>query len=276
LNTEKFNEGDVMLKRIGFSALLFGFCCLLTAAPNESKTFDLYLTGGYGFGMGGRELATSIKRQNASVLEQKDHYINFGGGVKVEGGAGYRLMEHLGCQVGVAGSFGVPGVTREENISIINKIDYVKEEYSFSTLGIKALLKPTFQVLDLFDVYTDFGVGLFFAFSSVKRSSYDENPPTYDYHATRKDNNYPAVALLGAIGAEYPVHPNVILFGEIYCESMSFMTYQSKITDSNYPSNTGWENQTINYEKNATDRATPPETPGTNVAIRIGARFPLF
>jgi len=263
-----------MKKNMTVIVIAFACCSLAFANKGDKETFDLFATTGYGIGIGGRDVGPTITTTNGSIVNKDDNFLNFGRGIKLEGGASYRLMDHLAGQASVCYNFGVPGIKQETITSIGAATNSLTQEYSFSTLGVKALLKPSFQVLDLIDVYTNFGIGLDFAFSSVQVTQ--NNTGVGEYHATIKDSNWPAIVFIGALGADYPLGTSMILYGEIYCESMSFMTSKQEISDSNFPTGTPYATKVINYEKDATDRSTPPETPGSNLGIRIGVRFPIF
>ena len=88
-----------------------------------------------------------------------------------------------------------------------------------------------------------------------------------------EDSNKPAMTLIAAIGAEYPISESVIAYGEINCEQMSFTTTKTVYTNS-----VGgfYDDHIVNYQEDATDRNAPPKIPGTNIAVRVGVRFPIF
>jgi|GEM_PF-1173046 opacity protein-like surface antigen len=242
------------------------------ASCQEKETFDLFAVVGYGFGMGGRDLGASATYSTGTTLTKKtDNYINYGAGLKVEGGASYKLMQHLYGQAALSYSNGLLGIKKE----VVNEQDGnndVTDQYNFSTLGIKLLAKPTFQILDLFNAYTSFGIGLYFAFSSI-----DHKESIGGLSAHADDNNWPAFAFVGALGLEYPLNKSVIIFGEVYCEEMGFMLHERTVTKSNIGYEP-WENGTTTYAKNSKDEhiKTPENTPGSNAAVRVGVRFPLF
>jgi len=234
----------------------------------EQKTFDLYLTTGYGFGAGGRFIGSSQTYDGLTLVSRKDHYQNFGQGIKIEAGMDYLASEKLYVQAGFSYSIGVPII--EQKITAVGTSTDIK--YSWSTIGIKALAKPTFQLLDLFDVYAGFGIGLYFAISScdikVVAGSVENT-------AKGEDSNNPAFAIIGSLGLEYPIVENVIAFFEVYSEQMSFTTTKTEYTHSSF--STGpYTNHTEYYQKDVTDREPPPKIPGSNVALRIGVRVPIF
>lgn len=247
------------------------------AAGQEKEMLDVYAVAGAGIGVGGLHVGatqswTAPEALGGYLTKTTDNYLNFGSGLQLEGGADIRLMQHLYCQAALCygnGLWGIDQVVVNESASGLTTTD----QYSYSTLGIKLLVKPTFQVLDLFTVYTGFGIGLDFAWLTIHHSDVG---PGVNLSARADDGQWPAFAFEGSLGLDYPITRSIIIFGELQCEVMNFMTSQRTITNSNYPDGTGWNNQIINYQTNATDRDPPASTPGTNVGIRVGVRFPLM
>jgi opacity protein-like surface antigen len=255
------------------AALIFvlgGLCATWSA---EKETFDVYAVTGYGIGMGGRDVGASTTTNNGELTSKQDNFLNLGAGLKLECGANIRLMPNLYAQGALCYGNGMWGINNVvENITIAGD-DKITDQYVYSTFGIKALLKPTFQIFDLFTAYTGFGMGLYFAGLTIHHS---EVGPGVNLSARADDGQWPAFAFEGSLGLDYPITQSVIIFGELQCEVMNFMTSQRTITNSNYPDGTDWNNQIINYQTNATDRKTPYSTPGTNVGIRVGVKFPLM
>jgi hypothetical protein len=254
---------------IGISILCIAAC---TGFSQQKETFDLFITAGAGFGFGGRDVGASQTITNNVVTKETDHYLNYGSGLKIEGGASHKLMEHLYAQAALCYSNGLWGINR---VIDDQGVDRVSEQYNYSTFGIKAMVKPMFQVLDLFDVYANFGLGLYFAGASIDRKVTIVG--LGEYSGRLEESNLPALGIVGSIGVEYPINPSIIVFGELHCEQMSFLVTQTTITNSNLPGpGNQWANGVTNYEKNAVDRPAPYYTPGSNVAIRAGVRFPIF
>jgi hypothetical protein len=236
----------------------------------EKETFDVYAVTGYGIGMGGRDVGASTTTTAGELTNKQDNFLNLGAGLKLECGADIRLMPHLYAQGALCYGNGMWGI---DKVVDNTGVDKVTEQYDYSTFGIKALLKPTFQVLDLFTAYTGFGVGLYFAGLTLHRT---EVTPLTSYAARADDAQGPTLAFEGSLGLEYPITHTIILFGELQLEAMNFLTMQRNITGSSFPEISGWNNQIINYETNAVDRDTPASTPGTNLGIRIGVRFAIL
>jgi len=231
------------------------------AAESQRDLFDVYLTTGYGFGMGGNAVLPTFTGTNlATATTRTDHFLNLGRGLKVEAGADYKLMDHLYAQGAVNYTLGVPGISAKQITAVTTTYDY-----DWSIFGFKVMLKPTFQVLDLIDIYTNIGIGLFFANSTMQGSQGASAE-------TRHDTYAPAFAMTGAIGMNYPLNASIILFGEIVCEQMSFTLEKSEYTNANGV----FGNYTVNYEEDVTSSQTPLKIPATNVALRVGVKFPIF
>jgi hypothetical protein len=256
-----------MARSAGIMIAVLLLACGCLARYGAEKKFDLYATTGYGFGVGGRNVGASQTFNGLTLTKREDHYQNFGWGIKIEGGADYLLMDNLYAQGGLCFNIGVPWI---DNVSD-DGTTKTTTGYRWSTFGIKALLKPTFKLLDLFDVYTGFGLGLCFAFSSADIT---QTTPTTTYSVKAIDSNTPGLVFIGSLGAEYPLNEYCIMYGELYCEQMSFTT--TKTTYSNASPGGPYIDHIDYYQEDVTDRPPPPKTPGTNIAIRAGVRFPIF
>ncbi len=241
-----------------------------TAWGAEKDNFDLFAVAGAGIGMGGLNVGPTTTMAGIELTKKQDNFLNFGSGLKLEGGAEFKLMPHLYGQGALSYTNGLWGINQ---VNDITGVDKVTDQYFYSMFGVKALVKPTFQVLDLFTVYTGFGVGLFFSWLTINRT---ETSAAGDFSARADDSQWPSVGLIGSLGVEYPLTHAIVLFGELQCEAMNFTTSQRTISKSTYPEGSDWSNQIINYETNAVDRDTPANTPGTNLGIRVGVRFPLL
>jgi hypothetical protein len=239
---------------------------------SQEKKFDLFLATGYGFGVGGYQNAAedfSSTISDGNLISREAHYRNFGWGIKIEGGADYKLMDHVFGQA--AFTYGFSAVPGTENVHEVMNASETSAKYYWSVYGIKAGIKPTFQILDLLDMYTNIGIGLYFANSGVdlRITTIGGSEST----SKGRDSNNPAMTLIGAIGAEYPINESVIAFAEVNFEQMSFTTTKTSFTQS---SGVFYSDHTVNYQVDATDRSAPPKIPGSNVALRVGVRFPLF
>jgi hypothetical protein len=237
-------------------------CALLCLVPQAASAGSyraasdksLSIIGSFagGFGLGGFYQGSLETMSGGVVTDRKDQYVNYGEGIKLEAGAQYRLMDHLDCQGVLGYTWGVPVI----KVTNGNQT----ETYSKSMFGIKVLAMPKVQVLDLIDVYAGFGFGLFFGFMSW------ENPATA-FKGEYKTN--PAFAWCGSLGAEYPIMTELIAYGELGMEMMNFNVMRSRSTDSSLE---------MVYEQNSTalNIRPPLKIPGSNIALRVGVRFPIF
>jgi hypothetical protein len=227
----------------------------------SSKAFSLCGSIAYGFGMGGQWIDASEKIDNQAILQEKsDKYLNYGDGFKLELGGIYKLMENLDAQAVLSYNAGVPTISAvyenaETNTSFSNT-------YKANTFGIKAMVLPRVKIFDLLDMYTGFGIGLYFASLSWTSSK----TSIEGYFRTS-----PALAFCGTFGVNYPVYNDLIVYGEIALEQMSF-TQTSSLDPSQI------NNFQKNYEQDSyVNNIYPPEKiPGSNVAFRVGAKFPIF
>jgi hypothetical protein len=248
-------------RRFVMKRMMTVFCaalCLAQVVPAQSyrasqeKSLSIIGSFASGFGIGGYYQGSSYKIANTVVVERKDQYLNYGEGIKLEAGAHYRLTQNLGCQGVLGYTWGLPTIKISDGIET--------ETYKRSMFGIKALVTPQVQVLDLIDIYAGFGFGLFFGWMSWEK-------PSTVFKGEYKTN--PAFAFCGSIGAEYPVINELILYGELAIEQMNFNVTRSRTTASSA--------ETV-YEQNSTasNLSPPPKIPGSNVALRIGVRFPIL
>jgi hypothetical protein len=225
----------------------------------NSKDFSLCGSLAYGFGVGGQWIDESVKYNGAAIQDKSDKYLNYGDGFKLELGGMYKLMEYLDAQAVFSYNAGVPSI-EAVNQNVVPGTQ-VTNTYKTNTFGIKAMVLPRVKILDLLDMYTGFGLGLYFGWLSWTNSE------------TTFDGNYktsPALAFCGTIGANYPVYNDLILYGEIALEQMSF-TITSILS--------ALDGRQTNFEQDskATSGVLPPDKiPGSNVAFRVGVKFPIF
>jgi hypothetical protein len=263
---------DSIKRELNMNRMILGLVTVAVLFANgfaqKKDNLDVYVVTGYGFGMGGIQAEPTT-----STTKYEDHFFNLGSGLKIEVGADYKLMEHLYAQAAANLSLGVPGISaKQETATASETVNYGSSDY-----GFKVMLKPTFQVLDLFDVYTNFGLGVFFANSS-RDYKYVEAGQTST--CKDKDDYSPAFAIVSGIGLNYPLNASMIIFGELFCEQMSFTIKQATRSNS---VGTNYHDMITYYNSNQRGSSTwttindhPTKIPGTNVAIRVGIKLPIF
>ncbi len=254
-----FGEGD----ESGYSPVSL----TLGTNPGFDRTLALYGFIGAGFPIGGADVPvhnsrSEVRDGQGTIIEVRDEYLNYGYGMKFEAGIDYMLMENLGLQAGLNFAGSVPRL----RITYSEPGDEWTETYHRLIFGLKAAVRPEFQVLELLDMYTTFGVGLFFSTVSIEND--DENYADEGYIKTK-----PAFSFHGSIGAEWPVTEFFGVIGEVYAEQMSFKTKERKSTSA-------YENA-VKSEKNSevvsSNMIEPPtKIPGTNWGIKVGARYWIF
>lgn len=238
-----------------------------SVSVDDERRFGLFAAFGYGFPVGGRHVADS---DLLNPEEDEDHFLNYGQGIKVEGGVSFRFLENVRARFGFQFSGGVPRIERVEEVEIpALGMTRTVVDYRWSMFGIKALVAPRFEVFDLLDMYTGAGVGVFFTSSSFEVTQNDGDG------AKGEVDNAPTVGFLGLFGIDFPIADNIMLFGELNLEAMRVATKKQRVYESDFGSGE-FEDETEHFEDDVTDREPRPRTPGTNVALRAGVRFDLF
>ena len=142
------------------------FFLLGSSTPNSAQVmdarFDIYGICGYGVPIGGYYIGSSQKVQNVgTVLEEKDHYLNYGKGLHLEAGVNIMTMKNVKAQVSFSYTRNIPSTKIEfENVTVSEFNN--EDKYSTNLFGFKALLMPYFNAFDLIEMYTGVGVGFFF------------------------------------------------------------------------------------------------------------------
>lgn len=228
-------------------------------AAQKSGTFNVF--GGVGFGIAtGGQLFSSMRTSINDTLEEEDSYFNFGRGLKLDLGMQYFLMDNIALQAGMGISGNAPRL-ETFNETPVSKINTT---YRSSLWGLKALIVPHFEVLELITMYTGVGVGFFWnSWKYEKDIEIEIAGVTTKRTVEGKIKTNPKLALLGLAGVDYPISDLLTAYGEVAFEQMSFTTKKS-VED----------NQTTVYEKDS-DLEAPQRVPGSNWQIRFGMRFNL-
>lgn len=237
--------------------LLMIICITAVTFVQAQSDPKLSLIGsvGVGFKIGG-ELYTSTTYNNSiTPTSEEDKYFNYGGGLKLDLGAQYRLMEKLGARAVFAMSFGIPAFEVTNKRIVGNTTSSSTTEYKRNMYGVKLTLVPQFEFLDLLTMYT--GAGLGFYWNSLHYKSDSDKG---------KIKSYPALGFNGMIGADYPLSDKFGLFAEIGFDLVSFK-WKKMVSD---------DNGTTFYEKDDINNEAPKKVPGSNWNIRVGAKFDIL
>jgi len=251
--------------------------CIVVYTTTVQAQIIPYATFGYSFPLGGYTSDNDIFRlqesntSNASVLDVKDHYLNYGRGIDLDAGIFLPLMENIEAQVGLSFTGGAPNTEVEIKTTAGTTVTQDVYNYHHSLLGIKAIALPRFRVVELFDAYLGIGVGLLLSFSSDEHTRTttvgpltttvdDENSDTF----TR-----PVLAFIGKAGLEYPVTGKLSFIADISFEQM-----RVKITESSNKDQ--FDAAERNHIKDDTNDPAPVKIPASNLGISLGVRFPLM
>ncbi|MFP4679029.1 MAG: hypothetical protein ACLFQB_00995 [Chitinispirillaceae bacterium] len=246
---------------------------LLVFSTYAQNIVSLFGDVGYGFGMGSYYLGSSNTIEGGDTLETEDHFLNLGHGAKLEMGLGYMAGENLETRFSVDLSFGVPSPTIESSITNATGTYSTTTDYSYFSWGIKALVAPHFELLEIVDAYVGVGVGLNFATSSYETTVVTE---TITEKATFNNETPAALGFIGVAGFDIPLSDLLYVFGEARFEPMNFKIKKVTLENLNISEDTDYDPRPVNYEENVTDRPPPPNIPGTNWGLRVGVKLWIF
>ncbi|MCX7726501.1 MAG: outer membrane beta-barrel protein [Chitinispirillaceae bacterium] len=259
-------------------------CISCVSLYAEDEKFNLFISGGLGFGMGG-QLFSSIKTDASNNTKVTDRFFNYGSGFKIDGGAQYFIMENLSLM----GSFVYsPGF---KFVDELQSGDYkLTTTYTPSLFGFKVYITPKFEVLELFNAYTGVGMGFFWNIRPFKAVL---TTPSGTQNAEGRITSNPALGFTGLLGADFPVSDIITIFGEFAFEQMSFNLSKRVVEESNINnlatvlmalinnnldvSNYDFSLGTKYYSANdpTTSNLNPVKVPGTNFQFRIGVKFAI-
>jgi opacity protein-like surface antigen len=249
------------------TALTIALFLLLTSlkpviAQVMNSRFDIYAIGGYGIPIGGHYISTSVKSENIvpRILEEKDHYLNYGKGLHLEAGVNFRTMENIKAQISFNYTRNIPSIKdKDENITVSEFNN--EDKYSVNLIGFKVLLIPYFNAFDLVELYTGVGIGFFFNKVTIKGNNVVHN--RYEGNIKTK----PALAFCSKFGADFPLNDMFSLFGEISFDAMSFKA--ESIQSTRIPDE-------VTFDKDNSTLLPPPRIPGSNFGINIGIRLMIL
>lgn len=254
---------------VAFTVGIFAICVTpLFAESENAETFSAFVLTGYGIPSGGVLIGdTSI---NAGQTEVKDHYINYGEGLKLAGGVNYRIMPNIFGQLSLDFSWKVPSNTIMDDFNEAPlSIEY---KHHYSMFGIKTSIIPKFRIFSLIDIYAGCGIGLFFSFHHMDQTNTNGSVTAT---LTNEYKNAAAFVWSGLVGADFPLSEEWVLFGEICFEQMSFKSIsRKKVKNSSNMSAIEFVND--EYQANDLNDPAPIKYPGSNTALRIGIRRIIF
>ncbi|MBN1308124.1 MAG: outer membrane beta-barrel protein [Chitinispirillaceae bacterium] len=230
----------------------------------DYETLNVFGSIGAGFGMGGRLYSSTEFSNNTTTVT--DRFFNYGSGMKFDAGCQYFMMENVALQPSFAYSVGLP--FKEETRAGDSNITTTFRRHLF---GIKALVVPRFEVLDLLDMYAGVGVGFFW---NARPFKILVETPMGSQEAKGRITSKPAVGLVGQLGADYPINDKLTLFGELAFEQVRFNLSKYIIKESTVTTlNSG--TQYYSKDDNNPQNLDPEKVPGSNWQIRIGIRYAI-
>ena len=249
--------------------------CITAGSAVAAQNLSLYASLGYGFGMGGltsiqtgsfiiplvSQFASTAVNETGDLTRKKDNYLNYGAGMKIDAGVFVPIMDHVAVTAGVTYTAGTPKMRVHRESPGYERTD----TYTRNTLGIKALVLPTFRVIELLDVHIGVGAGVFFAGTAIAGETSSALEPLY----TGSIETRPTPGLCALVGADYPLTDRITLFANMEFEALRFTVTSMTTTSSN---------SVIHFRRNATaaNEYTPPRIPGTNWGLKIGTRFDIM
>ncbi len=213
--------------------------------------------------MGGRRYE-SYEQGNllSAKTNVKDRFYNYGSGVKFDVGCQYFMMEDVALQT----SFGYSaGFTFEQVESVAGLT--TTTTFKRHLFGLKALVVPRFEALDLIDLYAGVGLGFFWNHRPFKIVA---ETAAGSQEATGKITSRPTFGFIGQLGADYPLNDKLTLFGEFAFEQIRFNLSKRIVKESNYVL---LDEDTDHYVKDDADPLDPEKIPGSNFQIRVGIRL---
>ncbi len=241
---------------------------LLVNLHADYETLNLFGSIGAGFGMGGQWYESS--ESSGSTTNVTDHFYNYGAGMKFEFGCQYFMMDDVALQPSFSYSAGIPGFdvkVREQNGSSTTTT------FGRHLFGLKVQIVPRFEVLDLLDVYTGVGLGLFW---NSRHFTIDQtivaNGIRMRNETKGKITSSPTLGFLGMFGTDYPLNDRLTLFGEFAFEQIRF-NLKKYVIDEGVE---GGSKQIYDEDNNDPDYLNPVKVPGSNFQIRAGVRFAVW
>jgi opacity protein-like surface antigen len=223
-------------------------------AENNEK-LGIFGDVGFGVGIGGQLYPSS----------EKDKYLNYGNGFKLDFGARYSLMDNLYGQAEFDMSFGVPKFEVVNKTTVTTNTETLKR----NMYSIKISVVPEFEVLELFTMYTGVGIGFFWNSLHFTR---EQTTPGLNPSEEGKIVSSPALGFTGFLGADFPLAKRITLFGQFGFDVVSFKWKEEVVEDATTTSRIG----THIFRNDDRSNPPPPKVPGSNWQIRAGIRFGIL
>jgi opacity protein-like surface antigen len=232
----------------------------------KQEVLNVFGSIGIGFKTGGQLFTSTTKNDSGIITNEEDEFFNYGQGFKIDLGAQYLAMENLGLQADMEISLGAPGFETNDRFG-----DYDSSvKYTRNLFGIKFMVVPRFEVLELITMYTGVGLGFFWNSLHYETTVMRSNGTTTE---KGKIISNPTLGFTGLIGADYPISDIFALFGEIAFDQISFRWKKKIVDQTNIVGN---KLGTTFFEEDDPSNDAPIRVPGSNWQIRIGARLSVL
>lgn len=243
----------------------------ITLLYAQQNTLNVYGSMGFGLRTGGHRFESIESSVLQGITKREDKYFSYGQGIKLDAGMQYFMMKNVAVQAGFGYSGGIPGLETKDRVD--DGIDVASvtttTDYNTHLFGLKVMVVPYFDFLELMDMYVGVGTGFFWnSFRYTRTIKINTSTQT----EKGKIRSAPTLGLLGMLGAEIPLTDIFCAFGEIGFEQMSFK-WTKKIIDKADPPNSP---RTEFFEKDAPNQDAPEKVPGSNWQIRAGLRFGIM
>jgi opacity protein-like surface antigen len=240
----------------------------------QQEILNVFGSIGVGFKTGGQLFTSITQNSSGAITKEEDEFFNYGQGFKIDFGAQYLAMDNLGLQTDMEISLGAPGF--ETNNHLVDTLTATSLDssvkYNRNLFGIKFMVVPRFEVLELITMYTGVGIGFFW--NSLHYETTVMRPAGTTSEKGKIITN-PTLGFTGLIGANYPISDIFALFGEIAFDQISFRWKKQVVDETNIAGhNTG----VIPFEEDDPNpnNGTQLRVPGSNWQIRIGARLSVL
>jgi opacity protein-like surface antigen len=233
------------------------------------RTFDAYLVGGYGIPIGGKKLEdiySHLEQPNSEVNDSivEEHELNYGKGLKIEAGAAWYLMAHLGLEASFEYSRYLPRLEVRNENTAQNAPNWT-EEYTIQMFGPKLMVKPVFTPFQFLRLYAAGGAGVLFT-----KLEYTNTAP--DYSHVGYIETTPGLTLDAVLGTDIPFNDRVAAVIAFSLQRVYFTT-----TERKDPQNDRIHVVDEKYSSGVNPFQEPPKhIPGNNMAVHAGVRIRIF
>ncbi len=277
--------------------VLFLFC----SSQLLSQNVELFVSGGYGFPVGGSALSAFNRTVDyrptngliVTVRDAEDKYTSLSQGIRYEGKLNYYIEENIGIflQIGYSSSDENAYKTVQEYGQGWEQLTTTKQNIDFSSYFISTGFHYRFSKWFV-KPYCGVGAGIFFQNDIALREEFKYGGSIHRIIEQKLTVNNP-IGYVGFIGASVPVTPAISIFAEIkstmltyYAERVEIVKYiyngeeriQTLAVKDRiivYEPNHNFTRTSLGDDDQPTNGGPPYAQPGSNVSIIGGISFTL-